>query len=165
MDRRGLILGASALVALTGCATSKFKTYSGPEVTFIVVNKGARKMYLLHNQTVLKQYEIDLGFTPLGDKKIEGDGKTPEGQYIIDRRNPNSKFHLSLGISYPNAADVAEAKRLGKSPGGEIFIHGSPNPFKRGQEDWTWGCIAVTNREMEDVYAMVRNGTPIQINP
>jgi murein L,D-transpeptidase YafK len=165
MDRRGLILGASALVALTGCATSKFKTYTGPEVTFIVVNKGARKMYLLHNQTVLKQYEIDLGFTPLGDKKIEGDGKTPEGQYIIDRRNPNSRFHLSLGISYPNAADVAEARRLGKSPGGEIFIHGSPKPFKGGQEDWTWGCIAVTNREMEDVYAMVRNGTPIQINP
>jgi len=70
-----------------------------------------------------------------------------------------------LGISYPNAFDIAEAKRLGKSPGGDIFIHGKSNPLKRDRNDWTWGCIAVTNREMEDVYAMVRNGTPIQINP
>ncbi len=121
-------------------------------------------MYLLHNDTVLKNYDIDLGFAPSGDKQIEGDGKTPEGLYFIDRRNPNSKFYLSLGISYPNAKDVAEARRLGQRPGGDIFIHGKPNPFKR-DTDWTWGCIAVTNKEMEDVYAMVQNGTPIQINP
>lgn len=165
MKRRDLILGASALTALGGCATSKFRTYDGPEVTYIVVNKTARKMYLLNNEKVLKQYKIDLGFEPLGDKKIEGDGKTPEGQYFIDRRNPDSKFHLSLGISYPNATDLAEARRLGKSPGGDIFIHGKANLFRRKGPDWTWGCIAVTNREMEDVYAMVRNGTPIQINP
>lgn len=164
MKRRDLILGATALAALTGCAQSKFKTYRGPEVTFVVVNKNDRKMFLFHKNKVLKTYDIDLGFEPLGDKKIEGDGKTPEGRYFIDRRNPNSKFHLSLGISYPNAADRAEARRLGKSPGGDIFIHGKPNPFRR-DTDWTWGCIAVTNREMEDVYAMVRNGTPIQINP
>ncbi len=164
MKRRDLIAGAAATAALGGCATSKFKKYNGPEVTFIVVNKKARKMYLFHNERVLKDYTIDLGFAPAGDKKIEGDGKTPEGRYFIDRRNPNSKFHLSLGISYPNAKDRAEARRLGKSPGGDIFIHGKPNPFKK-DADWTWGCIAVTNREMEDVYAMVRNGTPIQINP
>lgn len=164
MKRRDLIAGAAATAALGGCATSKFKKYNGPDVTFIVVNKEARKMYLFHNDRVLKNYDIDLGFAPAGDKKIEGDGKTPEGRYFIDRRNPNSKFHLSLGISYPNAKDRAEARRLGKSPGGDIFIHGKPNPFKK-DTDWTWGCIAVTNREMEDVYAMVRNGTPIQINP
>ena len=122
-------------------------------------------MYLFHKEDVLKEYDIDLGFAPRGDKKIEGDGKTPEGRYFIDRRNPNSKFYLSLGISYPNAFDIAEAKRLGKSPGGDIFIHGKSNPLKRDRNDWTWGCIAVTNREMEDVYAMVGNGTPIQINP
>ena len=164
MERRTLIAGAVATAALGGCATSKFRTYDGPEVTYIVVNKEARRMYLFHNYDVLERYNIDLGFAPTGDKQIEGDGKTPEGRYFIDRRNPNSKFYLSLGISYPNAKDRAEARRLGKSPGGDIFIHGKPHPFKR-DTDWTWGCIAVTNREMEDVYAMVRNGTPIQINP
>jgi murein L,D-transpeptidase YafK len=164
MKRRHLFLGLATLATLGGCAQSKFKKYSGPEVTFIVVNKEARRMYLFHNERVLKSYDIDLGFAPRGDKKIEGDGKTPEGLYYIDRRNPNSKFHLSLGISYPNARDVAEARRLGKSPGGDIFIHGQPNLLKPDRNDWTWGCIAVKNREIEDVYAMVRNGTPIQIN-
>ena len=165
MKRRNLIAGAAAVALLSNCASSKFKTYNGPEVTYIVVNKEARRMYLFHNDRMLKRYDIDLGFAPRGDKKIEGDGKTPEGRYLIDRRNPNSKFHLSLGISYPNAKDIAEARRLGKSPGGDIFIHGQPNLLKPDTNDWTWGCIAVKNREIEDIYAMVRNGTPIQINP
>ena len=165
MKRRDLIVGASAAAALGGCAQTKFKRYNGPEVTYIVVNKGARKMYLFHNDKVLKDYDIDLGFAPNGDKEFEGDGKTPEGHYFIDRRNPNSKFHLSLGISYPNAEDIASAHAEGKSPGGDIFIHGKSNPFKRDRNDWTWGCVAVTNKEMEDVYAMVRNGTPILLNP
>ena len=87
-------------------------------------------MYLFHHDKVLKDYEIDLGFSPIGDKYYEGDGKTPEGTYIIDRRNPTSKFHLSIGISYPNAQDRAEAAALGKPPGGDIFIHGNSSPFK-----------------------------------
>ena len=166
MKRRHLLLGGVAAVGLGACSSqSKFKTYRGPEVTFVVVNKGARKMYLLNDDRVLKEYVIDLGFEPIGDKFFEGDGRTPEGLYYIDRRNPDSRFHLSLGISYPNAVDRAEAARLGKKPGGDIFIHGESNPFKRNREDWTWGCIAITNDEMEDVYAMVRDGTPIQINP
>ncbi|MEL6450966.1 MAG: L,D-transpeptidase family protein [Pseudomonadota bacterium] len=165
MKRRHLVMGGAAAFGLGACSQSKFRRYNGPEVTYIVVNKEARRMYLLHNDRVLKDYDIDLGFAPIGDKFFEGDGKTPEGTYLIDRRNPNSKFHLSLGISYPNAQDRAEAAALGKPPGGDIFIHGKSDPFKRNREDWTWGCIAVTNREMEDVYAMVRNGTPIQINP
>ncbi|MEL6618826.1 MAG: L,D-transpeptidase family protein [Pseudomonadota bacterium] len=165
MKRRQLVLGGAAAVGLSACSTqSKFKTYSGPDVTYVVVNKGARKMYLFHNQKVLRQYVIDLGFEPIGDKFFEGDGRTPEGNYFIDRRNPDSKFHLSLGISYPNARDRAQAALLGKPPGGDIFIHGESSPFRRKRSDWTWGCIAVTNDEMEDVYAMVRNGTPIQIN-
>lgn len=158
-------MGGAAALGLGACSPkTKFKTYNGPEVTYVVVNKGAREMFLFNESKVLKRYDIDLGFAPIGDKFYEGDGKTPEGHYMIDRRNPNSKFHLSLGISYPNAQDIAEAAALGKPPGGDIFIHGNSRPFKRGTEDWTWGCIAVTNREMEDIYAMVRNGTPILIN-
>ncbi|MCE8005484.1 L,D-transpeptidase family protein [Aestuariivita sp.] len=165
MKRRtfGVLLASAAAVSVTGCSQSKFRTYRGPDVTSIVANKGARKMYLLHGQRTLKEYSFDLGFAPVGDKKVEGDGKTPEGTYIIDRRNPNSRFHLSLGVSYPNAEDIAEAAALGKPPGGDIFIHGQPNAFKAKGPDWTWGCIAVTNREIEDIYAMVRNGTVISI--
>lgn len=173
MKRRHLLMGGAAAFGLGACTQSKFKTYNGPEVTYIVVNKQAREMFLFHHNTVLKEYVIDLGFAPIGDKFFEGDGRTPEGTYLIDRRNPDSKFHLSLGISYPNARDRAEAAALGKPPGGDIFIHGNSNLFRdatqrrkgKGSKDWTWGCIAVTDREMEDVYAMVRNGTPIQINP
>ena len=166
MQRRDLILGAAAAGTLGACSSStKFRTYDGPEVTYVVVQKSARRMYLFHNDTVLRDYRIDLGFAPTGHKQIEGDGRTPEGVYLIDRRNPNSEFHLSLGISYPNRQDRAAAHALGKSPGGDIFIHGKSNPLRRKRDDWTWGCIAVTNPEMEEIYAMVRNGTPIKINP
>jgi len=157
---------ALMIVGLSGCATSKFKSYNGPEITHVLVNKGDRKMYLFHKNRVIKSYNVDLGFTAKGHKQFEGDGKTPEGQYFIDRRNPNSAFHLSLGISYPNAQDVAFAKARGKSPGGDIFIHGQPNGERRvGRPDWTAGCISVTNRQMEQIYAMVKNGTPITIRP
>ncbi len=152
-----------ATLAVAGCSTSKFKTYDGPEVTSVFLNKGERKLYLLNNDVVLKQYRFDLGFAPVGHKKIEGDGKTPEGNYLIDRRNPNSSFHLSIGISYPNEQDVAVAKAIGKSPGGEIFIHGEPNTYKSKGRDWTAGCIAVKNREIQEIYAMVNNGTPITL--
>ncbi|TCK99890.1 L,D-transpeptidase-like protein [Shimia isoporae] len=147
-----------------GCA-SKFKNYYGPKVTHVVVYKEQRKMHLLHHNTVLKSYDIDLGFAPEGHKQFEGDGRTPEGQYWIDRRNPNSAFYLSIGISYPNADDRAYAKSQGKSPGGDIFIHGQPELFKAGKDDWTAGCISVTNREMRDIYAMVKNGTQVWIYP
>lgn len=151
----------SALV-LSGCA-SKFKRYNGPEVTRVIVLKGARKMHLLHGNKTLRSYDIDLGFAPFHHKREEGDGRTPEGHYVIDRRNPNSKFHLSIGIDYPNARDVARARAAGVDPGGEIFIHGQPNLFKPKTADWTAGCIAVSNREIEQIYAMVKNGTPISI--
>ncbi len=167
MQRRNLILGATALVALGACSSGrprKLRRYRGPEVTFVVVNKGPRTMHLLHNEEILASHRINLGFEPIGHKQFEGDGRTPEGLYFIDRRNPRSDFHLSLGISYPNSEDVAFAQAAGKSPGGDIFIHGQKNPKKPDSPDWTWGCIAVTNKEMEDVYMMVRTGTPIQIN-
>ena len=151
--------------ALAGCAQSKFKTYRGPEVTQVVINKGARRMYLLHYDKVLRDFDIGLGFAPVGDKQIEGDGKTPEGVYYIDRRNPDSAFHLSIGINYPNEQDRAEAEALGKSPGGDIFIHGKPKKYRDAPRDWTWGCISVSDKEMEDVYAMVRDGTMVYITP
>ena len=106
-------------------------------------------MYLFHGDKVLETYRIDLGFAPRGEKMVEGDGKTPEGLYKINRRNPNSKFHLSLGISYPNAKDKAQAAALGKSPGGDIFIHGARRKTSPIGPDWTAGCISVENHEIE----------------
>lgn len=159
------ILLLLAVGTLAACSSSKFKTYRGPEITHVVVHKTDRRMYLLHHDKVQESYDIGLGFAPSGDKKVEGDGKTPEGLYYIDRRNPNSRFHLSIGISYPNPYDRAEAQALGKSPGGDIFIHGTPEPYRNEGRDWTWGCIAVSDKEIEDIYAMVRDGTPITIRP
>jgi murein L,D-transpeptidase YafK len=158
-----ILIVLAAFFALSGCAT-KFKTYNGPEVTSVQVHKGARKMYLLHGNRVLEAYDVALGFAPAGHKEVEGDGKTPEGSYFIDRRNPNSEYHLSLGISYPNDADRAFAASIGKEPGGDIFIHGAPKK-RVSARDWTLGCIAVSDREMEWIYAMIRDGTPIHILP
>ncbi len=157
------LLLVSAVLVLSGCA-QKFRTYDGPEVTYIMAFKEKRKLVLFHKDEILESYDFELGFTPVGDKDIEGDGKTPEGKYRINRKNPNSAFYLSIGIDYPNNADRAKAAALGKSPGGDIFIHGTPRKFRR-TDDWTWGCLAVTNREMEDIYAMVKIGTPIEIKP
>ena len=160
ITRRFLMVGAMSVLA--GCA-SKFRRYEGPDVTRIMVFKKARTMHLLNGRRILKSYRVDLGFAPTGHKRKAGDGKTPEGAYFIDRRNRDSEFHLSLGINYPNARDRAEARARGLDPGGDIFIHGRGNPVRRLISDWTWGCIAVTNQEIEEIYAMVRTGTPISI--
>jgi murein L,D-transpeptidase YafK len=159
-----ILLVLSVLLALGAC--SKFKTYNGPEVTRVVIYKGDRTMHLLHHGEVLQSHEIDLGFAPRGHKQFEGDGRTPEGRYYIDRRNPDSSFHLSIGISYPNERDIEVAREAGRSPGGDIFIHGRSNKrFEKRPPDWTAGCIAVSNREMEWIYAMVRDGTVVDIYP
>lgn len=157
-------------LSITACA-SKFKSYNGPEVTAVEVHKAARKMYLLNNGKVIKTYDIKLGGNPVGPKQFEGDLKTPEGTYRITHRNPNSAYHLSLGISYPNAEDRAFAASAGKDPGGDIFIHGGPPRKVNGQprtvsrRDWTAGCIAVDDHEIEKIYAMIEPGTPISIFP
>ena len=154
------------IAGMSACSSSsKLKRYYGPEVTRVIVDKSARRMFMMHNDEVLKSFDIELGFAPNGHKEFEGDGKTPEGTYIIDRRNPNSDFHLSLGISYPNEVDRTFAHTKGKSPGGDIFIHGRPNKKRGVGPDWTAGCISVKNREIEKIYAMVMNGTPITILP
>lgn len=110
---------------------------------------------------------IQLGDAPQGHKQFEGDERTPEGRYLIDYGNPRSAYHLSLHISYPNAADKAFAESRGKSPGGDIFIHGQPNGLVgvRGMGDWTDGCIALSNPEIEELWTLVRDGTPIEITP
>lgn len=160
------VILALALVAVIGaCAPSKFRSYSGPEVTQVVVHKASRRMELWHHGSLLKSYRIDLGGNPFGHKQQRGDRRTPEGDYFIDRRNPNSAFHLSIGISYPNEADIAWATEMGVHPGSDIFIHGRGPRFKRVRGDWTDGCVAVSDRQMEEIYAMVRDGTPIRINP
>ncbi len=150
-------------VVLVGC--SKFQTYTGPAVTRVIINKSDRMLFLMNDEQVLESYRVGLGFAPRGHKTVEGDGRTPEGEYRIDRRNPNSEFYLSIGISYPNAEDVAYARERGQSPGGDIFIHGRPWKNRKGGQDWTAGCISVSNRQIEQIYAMVQNGTPITINP
>ncbi len=136
----------------------------GQGVTAIVVQKSARRMYLLHDNTVVRSYEVELGSAPDGDKYVEGDGRTPEGLYFINRKNPQSDYYMSLGISYPNNEDRAQAARLGKEPGGDIFIHGTPLQVV-GKDDWTAGCIAVSDDEVREIYRLVPVGTPIWIYP
>lgn len=158
------ILVVLALAMGLSACNSKFRTYRGPAVTSVQVHKADRKMYLLHYDKVLKDYPVALGFVPTGHKQFEGDGKTPEGTYFISHRNPESQYHLSLGISYPNDADRAFAAAVEKPPGGDIFIHGGPTR-EPNRVDWTAGCIAVTDRQIEVIYSMVKPGTPIHILP
>ncbi len=162
MISRRMFLAASC-ASLAACG-AKFRSYSGPQVTLVEVHKSKRRMYLVSNGKVLKTYKVKLGGNPIGHKQFEGDGKTPEGAYLISHRNPNSAYHLSLGISYPNQADRAYAKSQDKRPGGDIFIHGGPKKWFAGR-DWTAGCIAVKDNEMEEIFAMVNPGTQINIYP
>jgi murein L,D-transpeptidase YafK len=136
----------------------------------VVIEKAARRMTLYEDGREVARYRIALGPAPIGDKEREGDGRTPEGLYHITFKNPKSQFHLSLKISYPDAADRAEARRLGVDPGGDIFIHGTPgtsgvpSPFAP-RRDWTLGCIAVTNDEIEEIWRHVAVGTAVEIRP
>lgn len=136
----------------------------------ILVEKKARRLTLFHDNTPVKIYEIALGQQPEGPKQFAGDNKTPEGRYIIDSRKKNSSYHRALHISYPSTKDVALAVRQKRSPGGDIMIHGLPKgmgylgPFHR-LRDWTAGCIAVTNTEIEEIWRAIPNGAPIEIRP
>lgn len=129
----------------------------------IRVYKAQRRMELLRDGRVISTYRIALGDAPIGHKRQQGDEKTPEGDYRITYRNPRSRFHLSLRVSYPNEADRRQARARGVDPGGDIMIHGATPPGYRG--DWTDGCIAVTNAEMDEIWRRVPVGTPIRIVP
>lgn len=138
------------------------------EVDLIVIEKTARRMQLFQDGKPVRTYRIALGFAPDGDKDRQGDGKTPEGVFTIDRRNAASAFHLSLGLDYPRPEDIAKAAAGGYSPGGDIFIHGQPNALPDGfrlKGDWTAGCIAVTNTEIREIWAATPIGTKVEIRP
>ncbi|NIW25340.1 MAG: L,D-transpeptidase family protein [Gammaproteobacteria bacterium] len=136
----------------------------------LLIVKSERKLYLLKEGEVLRDFDIALGLMPEGPKEREGDFRTPEGLYYLDARNPNSDYFLSLHISYPNGRDIARARAQGVDPGGQIMIHGQPNEPKYSESryeswDWTDGCIAVSNSDMVDIWLMTEEGTPIEIRP
>ena len=135
---------------------------------YLLVDKSDRLLVAYRDGRAIRAYRnIQFGDAPQGHKQFEGDERTPEGIYTIDWRNPQSRYHLSLRISYPNSADRAYAARFGRSPGGDIFIHGQPNALPAGRipGDWTDGCIALSNAEMEELWQIVPDGTPIEIRP
>jgi murein L,D-transpeptidase YafK len=136
----------------------------------VYIEKKARRLTLFRKGKPIRTYRVALGFEPVGKKTTEGDGKTPEGRYVIDRRKPNSSFHRALHISYPNADDRRQAAARGVSPGGDIMIHGLMNGMgwigkAHRARDWTLGCIALTNDEIDEVWRMAPDGTPVEIVP
>ena len=136
----------------------------------VIVLKQERTLTLMSGEKVLKVYKIALGGNPTGPKRREGDHKTPEGSYVLDRRNAKSKYYRSIHISYPNEEDREWARKLGASPGGDVMVHGLPNGFgwlgaTHRTQDWTDGCIAVTDQEMDEIWSAVSDGTPIEIKP
>ncbi len=162
MKRRLFLTSALSAGIVVSCARQP----KSKMVDHIIVEKGKRKLSLMRDGEVVRQYDIGLGFNPVGHKRFEGDGKTPEGSYRIWTKNPRSSFYLSLGISYPNANDFNFARARGFSAGGDIFIHGeSRNPAEMLRRDWTAGCIAVKNHEIREIYSLVGVGTQIDILP
>jgi murein L,D-transpeptidase YafK len=139
-----------------------------PKADQVVVYKSERQMLLIRDGKILKKYRIALGGQPQGHKVREGDHRTPEGIYYIQARNHKSRYYLSLKISYPSATDKARAQKMGVPPGGNIMIHGMSDEYRNfwGRvKDWTQGCIAVRNHEIEEIWEMVGVGTPIKIFP
>ena len=141
----------------------------GVKADRVIIIKSERRLKLLSGSRILKEYRIALGRNPIGPKTRQGDSKTPEGNYFIDYRNPRSKFHLALHISYPNSEDIRRAAKMGVSPGGDIMIHGIGKWGWIGKlhclQNWTQGCIAVTNAEIEEIWRAVPDGTPVTIKP
>jgi murein L,D-transpeptidase YafK len=155
-------------LVLAGPAAAEAIDPSLPPADFVLVDKSDRVLTLFANGRAYRRYTgVQLGDAPDGHKQFQGDERTPEGRYTIDYANPESSYWLSLHISYPNDADRAFAEAQGRSPGGEIFIHGQPNwlPAGRLPGDWTDGCIALSNAEIEELWQLVPDGTPIEIRP
>ena len=148
-------------------AMSRRRTFSADSM---VLDKSERRLTMFYKGKLVRSFDVALGKNPVGAKLRRGDGRTPEGLYFIEARNPESKYHLSLRISYPAEKDLARAARRGVSPGGDIMIHGLPPAFAdvgalHRQQDWTEGCVAVTNDEIEEIWRAVPNGARILIKP
>lgn len=170
------VAGLQAMSFLPGSAVARVEPPKSSVSQFayadkILVKKSERRLYLLRAGKPFRTYSIRLGSDPEGHKRRQGDGRTPEGRYRIDARNPGSKFYKSLHISYPNSQDRSLAYSRGVNPGGAIMIHGEP-PRRHGalhdlarKEDWTQGCIAMSNLAIEEVWDLVALGTEIEIVP
>ena len=142
------------------------RRYSTGRVDRILVKKSERRLYLMRGDQPFRTYRIALGYQPTGHKRYQGDGRTPEGRYYLDWRSANSKFYKALHISYPSGHDLIRARSSGRDPGGMIMIHGQPSG--RGEQksgDWTFGCIAVSNLAIDEIWSYVDLGTPIEILP
>lgn len=166
-----IITAVVLMQMLTNISVAKENNKS-PAIDSIVVEKAKRRLYLLSGGDIVRTYRISLGKAPSGAKEREGDNRTPEGDYYITAHNPHSSYHLSLRISYPTPEQIKKAKENGYSAGGDIMIHGFPNKAPKTifdiwhkAKDWTAGCIAVTDEEIEEIYELVQDGTPITINP
>jgi murein L,D-transpeptidase YafK len=163
----GLVAGAALYNALFPVAPRPPAPLTEP-IDRILIEKSARRMTVYRDGTALRSYAVRLGFAPEGDKERQGDGRTPEGIFRIDRKNARSRFHLSLGIDYPQREHVVRAAAGGYSPGGDIFIHGQP-PGVEGMHwidrDWTAGCIAVPNAVIEELWRVTAVGTVVEIRP
>lgn len=164
-------IGLLLLISFVSTGTSaEDHLPANPQADRVLVVKSARTLSLLNHGHVLKVYKVALGGDPIGAKTRQGDHKTPEGIYVLDRRNEHSKFYRAIHISYPNAQDREHARALGASPGGDIMLHGLPNGYGwigKGHRarDWTDGCIAVTDEEIDEIWRAVPNGTVIEIRP
>jgi len=175
MPRRVLVAGAAFAAGLAGVVgwanlPDSPPLPAGAVADRVVVEKGAHTLTLLRHGAALKTYRVSLGGHPRGPKREEGDERTPEGVYRLDSRNPRSSAHLALHISYPDSADAARARTRGVQPGGLIMVHGISNGLGwlgrlHRLADWTDGCVAVTNREMDEIWRAVPTGTPIEIRP
>jgi murein L,D-transpeptidase YafK len=166
-NRRHLPLMAAVLV-FTSLAATEAGVF--PVADAVLIEKSKRKLHLISDGEPFRSFDIALGIQPIGDKTKEGDFRTPEGRYTLDARNPNSEFFLSIHVSYPDRADRSEAAALGVDPGGSIMIHGQPNVPTKSEvyyrtQDWTNGCIAVSNSDMIDIWLMTGEYTPIEIRP
>jgi murein L,D-transpeptidase YafK len=166
----GLAARADSLTPAATQPVAIRSTETMPTADRIVVRKAQRKMYLMRGDNVLRSYNIKLGLNPVGHKERSGDFRTPEGRYVLTRRNPRSDFFLSIQVSYPNDGDIKHARRNGWDAGGSIMIHGLPNTLKRPPDyyesrDWTDGCIAVTNSEMVEIWLLTPDNAPIEILP
>jgi len=167
---RTRVLAVLAVLSLSALGLAQAAAGTALHADRVLVLKKERTLQLLSRGKVIKSYKSALGGNPIGPKTRQGDHKTPEGVYVLDYRNAHSQFHRAIHISYPNERDRAGGRKLGVSPGGDVFVHGLPNGYgylgaAHRLKDWTDGCVAVTDEEIEEIWRAVPDGTPIEIRP